>query len=828
VVFDGNDAEGVRESLCTLGNGYLATRGTAPEHRADGSHYPGTYVAGCYNRLRDTVLGEVIENESVVNLPNWLPLTFRIEDGPWLGQQGCEVLTEQHELDLARGLLVRRLRVRDAAGRVTSVTQRRLIHLRQPHICALQTTIEPSGWSGPVAIASTLDTTVENLGVARYRGLASHHLTAPVRAERVGDETVLCVLETNQSHIRIAMAARTRLLNATGFGRQDIVSKGQLGEELIVDMTDGTSITAEKVVTVYTSRDPAISAPEESAIRQLAWVGDFDELLTEHALAWNHVWRRFHLGLAAAGEAALTAVRLHLFHVLQTLSVHSGDADVGVPARGLHGEAYRGHVLWDELFVLPILSLRLPEVSRGLLLYRYRRLAAARQAARALGKVGAMYPWQSASTGGEESQRLHLNPVSGRWVEDLTERQRHIGLAVAHNTWQYCQATGDLRFLDQYGAEMIIEVARFFADIAEYDAGKRRYVIRGVMGPDEFHTGYPGGTAEGIDNNAYTNVMVVWLLLRAADALAALAPDRRQELRETLGLTAAEEQRWQDICRRMYVPFHDGLISQFEGYERLEELDWDSYRNRYGDIRRLDRILEAEGDDPNRYRASKQADVLMLLYVFSADELRDLLRRLGYALPSEVVSRMVDYYLARTSHGSTLSTVVHAWVLARSRRAQALTYLAQTLTADSAEVSGGSTAEGVHLAAMAGSIDLLQRCFAGVETRGDTLFLNPYWPRGLGALELDVHYRHHRLRLRITEADIRVTSAPGDHHPIQVHCRGREVTLQAGGTVQFSGAWAADAALAADESSVRFGATLQGGRSPPSNRHGRRWPSARN
>ena len=128
----------------------------------------------------------------------------------------------------------------------------------------------------------------------------------------------------------------------------------------------------------------------------------------------------------------------------------------------------------------------------------------------------------------------------------------------------------------------------------------------------------------------------------------------------------------------MYVPFHDdGVISQFEGYERLEEFDWDGYRRRYGDIRRLDRILEREGDDPNRYRVSKQADALMLFYLFSVDELREMLGRLGYGLPPEVVPRTVDYYLARTSHGSTLSSVVHAWVLARSRRAQALSTLSR-------------------------------------------------------------------------------------------------------------------------------------------------------
>jgi len=281
---------------------------------------------------------------------------------------------------------------------------------------------------------------------------------------------------------------------------------------------------------------------------------------------------------------------------------------------------------------------------------------------------------------------------------------------------------------------------------------------------------------------------VVWVLRRAADSLRALAPDRRDELRQALGLADAEEQRWQHITRRMFVPFHpDGVISQFEGYEQLEEFPWARYRELNGDIRRLDRILERDGDDPNRYKVSKQADVLMLLYLFSADELRGVLRRLGYPLRREAIPRTVDYYLARTTHGSTLSAVVHAWVLARSRRAEALDYLLQALSSDVADVQGGSTAEGIHLAAMAGSVDLLQRCFAGVETRSDALLLNPFWPHDLGVLEFDIRYRRHRLRLRITDTSVVVRSAPGDHHPIRVRCRQETVLLHPGSAVTLGG-----------------------------------------
>ena len=149
-----------------------------------------------------------------------------------------------------------------------------------------------------------------------------------------------------------------------------------------------------------------------------------------------------------------------------------------------------------------------------------------------------MYPWQSGSDGREETQRLHLNPRSGRWLPDNSHRQRHVNIAVAYNVWQYYQATGDLEFLAAYGAEMLLEIARFWASIATYDHDRDRYEIRGVMGPDEYHDGYPDRDEPGLDNNAYTNVMAAWVLCRALETLELLPDHRRTELAERLGLAA--------------------------------------------------------------------------------------------------------------------------------------------------------------------------------------------------------------------------------------------------------------------------------------------------
>ncbi|HEV8652877.1 MAG TPA: beta-phosphoglucomutase family hydrolase [Actinomycetes bacterium] len=791
LAYEGFDpaTEGLREALCTLGNGYFATRGAAPEARADGVHYPGTYVAGCYNRLVTEMAGRAVENEDLVNVPNWLPLTFQAVGGDWFEPGAADLPDYRQELDLRRGVLARHLRVRDREGRVTRVTQRRLVHMGDPHLAGLETTFVAENWSGRLGVRSALDGRVTNAGVARYRELNGRHLV-PVDAGQDGDETIWLQVETTASGVRIAQAARTRVLGGgrlLATERRTLVEPGFAAQDLTLEVEQGVPVMVEKIVALFTSRDRAITDGALDARQRVARAGGFAELLERHALAWDQLWRRCRLAIDAGDETA-RILNLHVFHLLQTISEHSVELDVGVPARGWHGEAYRGHVFWDELFILPFLNLRFPELARALLRYRWRRLPEARWAAREAGYAGAMYPWQSGSNGREETQRLHLNPRSGRWLPDHSHLQRHVNVAVAYNVWHYYQATGDLGFLSEHGAEMLLEIARFWASSATFDDALGRYRVLGVMGPDEYHDAYPDADRPGLDDNAYTNVMAVWVLHRALDVLEVLPGHRRVELEERLALQPEEIRRWRDVTRRMRVAFHDGdIISQFDGYDRLEELDWDSLRRRHGDIRRLDRILEAEGDSPNRYKASKQADVLMLFYLLSADELRELLGGLGYPLEAAAIRRNVDYYLARTSHGSTLSSVVHAWVLARSDRSRSWRFFTEALASDLHDVQDGTTAEGIHLGAMAGTVDLAQRCYTGIEIRGDVLWLNPSLPEELSGLDADLRYRGHwgvNLHVLLDRARVRVRPSAGA--PIKVSFGDEVVEIPPGDAREFA------------------------------------------
>jgi alpha,alpha-trehalase len=785
-VYQGFDPEeeDLREALCTLGNGYFATRGAGAESQADDVHYPGTYLAGGYNRLKTKISGKVIENEDLVNLPNWLPFNFRLEGGKWFDLQDAEILAYRQELNLKEGVLVRKIRFRDKKGRETSAINRRLVHMRDPHLAAQKLELTAENWSGQIEISSALDGRITNEGVKRYKKLNSRHLI-PLETRASGDLMHLKV-QTNQSELRVAVSARTRLYSEGEIlpvVPRTMEKKGFICHTFTADLEEGKSLSAEKMISLHTSHDKGISECSLESEKDVRRTGSFDDLLRTHKLAWKHLWERFQIELdwkdtSDSGEHELI-LNLYTFHLLQTSSYHTMDMDVGVPSRGWHGEAYRGHIFWDELFIFPLLNLRIPEITRALLMYRYRRLEEAREAARQEGFKGAMFPWQSGSDGREESQNIHLNPKSGRWIPDNSRLQRHVNAAIAYNIWHYYQVTNDMEFILFYGAEVFLEISRFWGSIATYNPDLDRYEIKGVMGPDEYHDSYPGSEKAGLDNNAYTNIMAVWVLNRALELLDLLVEDRRTELCEAIQLRPGEIEKWREITKKMRVVFHgEGIISQFEGYDRLKEFDWKGYRKKYDDIQRLDRILEAEGDSPNNYKASKQADVLMLFYLFSSEELNEIFKNLDYPFGEDVIPKNIQYYLQRTSHGSTLSRVVHSWVLARSDRSQSWELFNEALKSDVADIQGGTTPEGIHLGAMAGTVDLIQRCYPDIRPGEDVLWFNPMLPEKLKSLRMTIRYRDHTLHIQVSQDRMRISSVRAAAIPIHIGFKKKVYRLQ--------------------------------------------------
>ncbi|WP_160668279.1 HAD-IA family hydrolase [Pseudarthrobacter sp. ATCC 49987] len=793
LVYEGFDPahEGHREALTTLGNGYLATRGAAPEHRAGAVHYPGSYLAGVYNSLRSVVMDQETVDEHMVNIPDWLPLDLRIGDGAWWSEGGLSLRSERRTLDLKRAVLTREALLEDDAGRQLRLVQRRLVSMATPHLAALETVLTAVGWDGGLSIRSGCDTGVTNSNVPEDAALSNRHLgSVRVAAAGAGPGVAGLTVEvrTVTSGIGIALALRTEVSGADGPPVAGIAEQlgGVHAHRFEFSVAAGEPLTILKTVAVSSSRDHAIASPLTAARAALARApGGFAALQAEHEAAWAVLLEPFVIEFDASSQAQLI-LNLHVFHLLQTLTTHTAELDAGVPARGLHGEGYRGHVFWDELFVLPLLNSRLPSLARELLDYRWRRLGAARDAARDVGLEGALFPWQSGSDGTEQTPKLLFNRRSGHWMKDYSRLQRHVGLAVAYNAWQYFEATQDRGWLTEHGAEIIVDVARLFASMAEFDPAEDRFHLRGVMGPDEYHTGNPGDPGGGLNDNAYTNIMAAWAFDQAVWIMHSVQGFDMEELRARLLISAAEIEAWEHLSRRMFVPFHDdGVISQFDGYSALRELDWKHYRRTYGLIERLDLILEAEGDSTNHYRLAKQADVLMLLYVLGEDQLIQFLARMGYAVTSAQMAATVDFYLARTAHGSTLSRVAHASVLAQRDPERAWATFREALDADLDDTQGGTTRSGIHLGAMAGTIDVVQRSFAGLRITRDALDFAPRLPAELSRVDFRVRYRDQMLAVHLERDRLRVSAAPGDAAPVLVRVGTQRVLLQAGQEHEF-------------------------------------------
>lgn len=779
------DDEGRREAVFALGNGYLVSRAAAPEALDDGIHYPGTYRVGCYNRLTSIILHRKVENESLVNLPNWLLLTFRIDEGRWFSLDEVEIIDYQQTLNMQEALLERKVHFRDQQGRQTMLCERRFISMVQPHLMGLEIKLTAENWSGVLEVNTALDGRIINNNVRRYRAYNKRHLKT-LFAERLHTDTIALKARTVQSGIAIAVAARTRLRisDRITYVKRTIHTEEDLIEDrLHVLVKSGERVIIEKIAALYTSRDLAIADCGEAAQNVLAHAANFDTLFMAHASAWKQLWRRCKINMNSTHH--LRCFRLHIFQIMQNISPHTADLDVGVPPSGWQGEEYHGQIFWDELFVLQFLTYRFPSVARSVLLYRYRRLDEARCLAKQYGYRGAMFPWRSASTGREETPLLQLNLYSGHWIKDKTYLQRHIGAVIAYNICHYILVTGDHHFLEDYGAELLLEIARFWASKAIHNPKNDRYEIQEVVGPDEYHTSYPGAAVPGINNNSYTNVMAAWTLRQASHFFKQLSEQRKQDLWERLGLSTEEFSQWDRVSRNIYIPFlNDGIMDQFEGFSALQKFDLEQYRKQY-EYKRIDWGLEAMGDSVEHYQVSKQADTSLLLYLFSPVELQEMLKYMGYSVDDEMLKRTVHYHLAHTAHESSLSRIVQAGALALLDKEASWKLFQKAQLIDLLPEEHKDTSEGIHLGAMGGTLVLLQYYYLGLRAQSGVLIVDPSLPEGLEQVQVTFFFHSVEIECLVTPAHIKIKSVHKNAPLVKVAYKQKAKDLLADSTVTY-------------------------------------------
>ena len=730
LVEDGVDPAREREieSLLALGNGYLGTRASIGE--GGGFSHPATFVAGIY--VADGTLGP-----RLAVLPHWLHVAITVE-GQRLSPDAGRVLAHRRTLDLRRGILWREWRQEDPSGRITRLVYHQLASLADRHLLLQSMAIKTENYAGKMSLTARLD--------------ASEATRTDV--ERSRPESGALVMRVAGKEVAVAAASELQdAASSMPAGREGGVQQG--GEERWSwEASLGETVHLNRILAVFTSRD--VASPAKAAFDHLTSTRGVREAAGAHVDAWRRKWDAADIRIVG-DEKAQRAIRFAIYHLIA--ATNSGDEHVSIGARGLTGEAYRGHVFWDtEIYMLPFYVFTDPPAARALLMYRYHTLDAARRKAKAQGYDGALYAWESADTGDEVTPQTVVAP-DGRLVIIRTgEREHHISADIAHGVWQYWRATADDAFMVAAGAEILVETARFWASRAQVEADGRAH-IRQVIGPDEYH--------ELVDDNAFTNVMAALNLERAADAVAILSgeqPDGWQRLSARLGITENEPRSWDALAGKLITGFEPAtkLFEQFAGYFQLEEIDATAHQDCPTPI---DVCLGAER--VGRSKVIKQADVVALSAL------------LWERWPVAVHEANFRYYEPRTAHGSSLSPVVHALVAARlGDLARAQAYFRQAAEVDLAN-NMGNAAGGVHMGALGGLWQAAVLGAAGLQLQETGIAIDPHLLPGWAELAFPVQWRGRLLRLRF-EADprrIEVAVEKGDELTVAViegpACRAR-------------------------------------------------------
>ncbi|PWG01079.1 glycoside hydrolase family 65 protein [Levilactobacillus bambusae] len=746
-----------QEAMLTIGNGYFGLRGAYVEAHADTDNYPGTYIAGVYDKNITNVNGRDVENEDLVNMPNAQALSFGID-----GQNRFEIKPENiqdiyRSLDLRTGILTIHMMIQLATGQMLRVVTTKVADMIDWHNYAIKYEITPLNFSGAIQIYSTIDGGVVNSNVERYRSLNEHHLHTDGMSNH--DNEIVLTGHTLTSNIQYAVAAK---LAGSGIPQNAdyhiIPSDDKIQQTVTVNVETGNCYTFEKAVSMATSRET--TGDLEPAVEKHLRSATFNTVSDHSKSYWKKTWS----GSDIVIDQDLTSqklTRVNIFHMYVTAAAaESGELDVSVGSRGLHGEAYRGHIFWDEMFDIPFYTLHAPKLARQLLMYRYRRLDAARENAKSAGYSGAMFPWQSGLDGDEQSQVVHLNPLTNTWDPDNSHLQRHVSLSVAYNVIMYTNISGDKEFMNQYGLDMLESIARFWLSIAKKNEQTGRYSISGVMGPDEFHENYPNSDSQGLQDNAYTNIMVAWLFRKLALIRKNTKPETLKQADEQSGFTSNDVKAMDDVAHHLNLEINrNGIIAQFAGYFNLETLNFENYRRKYGDISRIDRILKAQGKTPDAYQVAKQADTLMPIYNLTEPEVRQIIKDMGYDLPANSFSKNLQFYLARTTHGSTLSRIVYSVLDEMDNSMDASwNFFSQALLSDYYDIQGGTTAEGIHLGVM-GAVTLMEtRNYAGFDAFGQTITINPHMPDQWQKISFQQLVRGINYKVIVSHTEISVTA----------------------------------------------------------------------
>ncbi|PMQ00755.1 MAG: kojibiose phosphorylase [Dictyoglomus sp. NZ13-RE01] len=671
------------ETVFTLGNGYLGVRGV--EEESWNQEEVGLFINGVYNRPPEDVT-------ELVNLGNPFEANLYIDKKPLSFNEYKRVL------HLENGILERYV-----SNEKVEVITRRFASMADKNLLL---------WEIEITAKENVEIELDSL-INTERKIGYDHLINIYQDEK------FLILKTKESNIEIGFRLEHEGEN---FNEESLIlEERKIGKIFHTYLERGKKARLKKYIWVTENRIDG-----ENPLERLKRIEKDVEIEEKHKEKWKALWNRADIEIEG-DDISQRNIRYAIFQLLQMAPWHS--SKVSIPAKALSGEGYKGHIFWDnEIFVFPFFLYTFPEIARNLLLYRYHCIEGYRKKAKEEGYEGISIAWESADTGEEETPKWGKDAKTGEKVRILTgEQEIHITGDVMWAFWQYYLVTGDEKFLFDYGVEMFIESARYWVSRARYNSLRDTYEILKVIGPDEFH--------EEVDNNYYTNYLARWNLLKAKEVLELVEvkdPEKAKDIKERIKFREEERRMWEEVAEKIYLPSQGKFIEQFEGFNKLEEVDVEEIKK---SGKPADAILGHSG--VVKSKVIKQADVIALFFLFYDD------------FPTDQKIINFKYYEPLTVHSSSLSPSMHAVVSARLGLTElAYEYFKKTSEMDLSDLMG-NTKLGLHAAAIGGTWESIVFGFLGIRVDEKGLRFDPKLPNNWKKLKMNLHYKGNILELNI-------------------------------------------------------------------------------
>lgn len=765
------DSEIRKGSAYAMANGYMGHRGALEEAPSDGGRFAdpkvrgddpliqksgrfvGNYVAGIYDAHKG-----LLREREIVNIQNWASIKLWVDNEP-LDLETGQILSFRRWMDLRDAILHRQTEWKSPSGKVVTLQTEHFVSMQDIHFGFDKWQLSAED-ACDIRVEAGLDANVLNTQIYHFKDFMADQAEDFLYLETVTKEMEYHVGVACHDAVQVPSGLKLKTRTVQG-------NRKYIFNEYQAKIKQGQTFDLTRTASIYTSRDvhTGLKSQTVGKLREMVARG-YARAKERHVKKWANLWEQADVQIEG-DEQAQIGIRFSIYHLINSAPYHTSNASY--TARSLSGQDHWGTIHWDtEIYIMPFFTHVFPDAARNMLIYRYKGLYGARKKAKDLGYRGAFYAWRSHEENGIERCPKFVNKFvdTGRYMRNyFMDKQIHIVADIAYALWQYYQATGDLDFLVKYGLEILLEISRFHESRVTYNKVKKHYMVKDVIGPDEYHATW--------HDNAYTNVLIQEAFANTFNALAVVKahdPKAATAVMRKIEVTDDELEKWQDVRDRLFIPQPDEetlLIEQFRNYFKLEDCTIDEVLSRK---KAPHEFIGGKHGIINPTQIIKQADVALLLYL-----MRD-------RYSEEVKRANFEYYEPRTEHGSSLSTMAYALVASdigmMDWAYEYFLYAAQMDIGPQEKYFSGYYNHGIHPCSLGGAWLDIVHGFSGVTLKADGVhWREPHIPKLWNRLVFKLQWHGHVIVFNYKKGAFTATLDSTEKATIPFFINGRQELL---------------------------------------------------